>query len=253
MTETTSHLGLRGATPGPRLIAVDWLRTAAFLAMAIFHFGRDFEVLGLVPPGTTFGGLWDLSARAIASSFLFLAGLSLWLAHGRRFRARGYLKRLGILILAASGVSVATRLAVPEAWVRFGILHSIALAGLFGLLFLRMPFWVTGAAAIAILWLGPTLRDPAFNEWWWLWSGLGTSVPVMIDYEPMVPFLAPLLLGLAFGQAGGASWLGWGPARPGWLAEALAWPGRHALSLYLIHQPVLIATIWAGTWIWGRI
>ena len=89
MTTTTSHLGLRGAAPGARLIAVDWLRTLAIVAMIVFHFGRDFEVLGLVPPGTTFGGLWDLSALAIASGFLFLAGLSLWLAHGGGFRARG--------------------------------------------------------------------------------------------------------------------------------------------------------------------
>lgn len=237
--------------PAPRLIAIDWLRTAAFVAMACFHFGRDFEVLGLVPPGTTFGGGWDLAARAIASAFLFLAGLSLWLACGRGIRWHGFLRRLAMLVAAAAGVSLATWLAVPEAWVRFGILHSIALASLLSLPFLRAPWWGTAAAAGAVLFLLPMLRDPAFDGAWLLWSGLGTAPPLMIDYEPMIPWLAPMLAGLAFGQAGGARLLHWGDGQSGPLARALAWPGRHALALYLVHQPVLIALISAGAWIAG--
>ncbi|SFJ04543.1 heparan-alpha-glucosaminide N-acetyltransferase [Jannaschia pohangensis] len=236
-----------------RLIALDWLRTAAFVAMAVFHFGRDFEVLGLVPPGTTFGGLWDLSARTIASSFIFLAGFSIWLAHGKRFRPRSFGKRLGLLAVAAGGVSLATYFAVPGAWVRFGILHSIALSSVFALMFLRAPWWSTALAAAAVLWVGPQLRAPTFDGVWWLWSGLGTSTPAMIDYEPMVPWLAPCLAGLAFGQAGGARLLDWGPAVPGPVARALAWPGQHALSLYLLHQPILIGLILAGAWISQRI
>lgn len=235
-----------------RLIAVDWMRTLAFVAMAIFHFGRDFEVLGLVPPGTTFGGLWDISARTIAGSFLFLVGFSLWLAHGSRFRARSYFKRLAVLIVAAAGVSLATYFAVPGAWVRFGILHSIALTSLIGLLFLRAHWVVTLAAAAAVFWLAPMLRTPALDGAWWMWTGLGTWVPQSIDYEPLVPWLAPLLAGLAFGQAGGGRLMQWGPKQPGQFAEALAWPGRHALSLYLIHQPILIAVVFSGAWVWRQ-
>ncbi|WP_281825882.1 heparan-alpha-glucosaminide N-acetyltransferase [Jannaschia rubra] len=238
---------------GGRLIAIDWLRGLAFLAMAVFHFGRDFEVLGLVPPGTTFGGGWNFSARAIASSFIFLAGLSLWLANGRRMRWPSYAKRLVLLIAAAAGVSVATYVAVPGAWVRFGILHSIALSSLIGLLFLRAPWGMTALAAALVLFAAPSLRSEALNSHWLLWLGLGTSIPTMMDWEPLVPWLAPFLAGLAFGQAGGARLLAWGPDKPGPLAQAAAWPGRHALSLYLIHQPVLIAIIFAGAWVWQRV
>ena len=235
-----------------RLIVIDWLRSAAILAMVLFHFGRDFEVLGLVPPGSTFGGLWDLSARAIAGSFLFLAGISLWLAHGRGLRVRAFLRRLALLTAAAGTISAATYLAVPEAWIRFGILHSIALASVLALPFLRAPWWLTATAAAAILLIAPLLRCPNFDGPWWLWSGLGTGgLPPMIDYEPMVPWLAPLLGGLAFGQAGGAQLLRWGPGRPRRAAELLALPGRHALAIYLIHQPILIALISAGAWIWA--
>ncbi len=248
---------LSAAPTRPRLIALDWLRTAAFVAMACFHLGRDFEVLGLVAPGSTFGGGWDLAARAIASSFLALAGLSLWLACGRAngqpVRWRGVLRRLALLVVAATGVSLATYMAVPEAWVRFGILHSIALGSVLSLPFLRVPWWVTAVAAVAVLVLAPALRDPAFDGPLWLWSGLGTQLPSMIDYEPMVPWLAPMLAGLAFGQAGGARLLRWGDGHDGPVARTLAWPGRHALPLYLIHQPVLVALVFALAWVWQRL
>ena len=240
------------ARAGGRLIAVDWLRSAAIVAMAGYHLGWDMQMFGLLPPGTTAGGWWPFAARAIASSFLALAGLSLWLAHGRRLRLGGFARRLAVLVAAAAAVSAATYVAVPEAWVRFGILHSIALSSVIALAFLRLPWWATAAAAAAVLWLGPMLRDPAFDGAWWLWSGLGTRGPAMIDWEPMVPWLAPMLAGLAFGQAGGARLLRWGPRRPGRVAAALAWPGRHALGVYLAHQPVLIAGVAAWAWVAAR-
>ncbi|WP_371155296.1 DUF1624 domain-containing protein [Jannaschia sp. 2305UL9-9] len=241
----------------PRLIVVDWARTAALLAMAIFHFGRDFEVLGLVPPGTTFGGWWDISARAIAGSFLFLAGLSLWLAHGRGIRWRGFLGRLGWLVAAAAGVSLVTWVAMPTIWVRFGILHSIALSSVVSLAFLRLPWWITAICAGAILWFGPSLSSGAFDAPTWIWTGLGTVTPPMMDYEPLIPWLAPMLLGVAAGRLGTATgvwtWLTHWPApkRPWHLAVAR--PGQHSLLIYLVHQPVLIALITAGAWLWGHV
>lgn len=221
--------------------------------MVLFHFGRDFEVLGLVPPGTTFGGLWDFSARAIAGSFLFLAGFSIWLSHGTGFRAQPFLRRLTILVIAAASLSLVTYFAVPGAWVRFGILHSIALCSVFALLFLRAHGAVTLVGAACVFFLLPQFKDPMFDGMLWIWTGLSTSVPPMIDYEPLIPWLSPLLLGLAFGQLGGARLLTWGPTEPGVWARRLAWPGQHALSLYLVHQPVLIALISAGAWVWYRL
>ena len=66
---------------GPRRI--EWLdvaRGAALIAMAVYHFTWDLEFFGYVLPGTTGFGAWKLFARCIASSFLFLVGISLVLA-----------------------------------------------------------------------------------------------------------------------------------------------------------------------------
>jgi uncharacterized membrane protein len=60
----------------------------------------------------------------------------------------------------------------------------------------------------------------------------------------MVPWLAPMLAGVAMGRLGSSQ--GWWTALaalrgPGWLA----WPGRHSLVIYLVHQPILIGTMLA--------
>ena len=40
-------------------------------------------------------------------------------------------------------------------------------------------------------------------------------------------------------------WARLGPGGP--LARRLSWPGRHSLAIYLLHQPILVALVWAGT------
>lgn len=234
----------------PRLIAVDWLRTLALLNMVVFHFLFDLRMLGLQPDWMQLGPWFDVWAKGIAGSFLFIAGFSLWLGHGRGLRRTAFLRRLGILVLAAGGVSLATYFATPGAWVRFGILHSIALSSVIALVFLRAHGAVTLIAAACVSFLLPQFRGPAFDGIFWVWSGLSPGVPPMIDYEPVIPWLAPLLMGLGFGQLGGARLLAWGPAVPGKWARRLAWPGQHTLSLYLIHQPLLIGLllVWARIW-----
>lgn len=237
------------AAPPSRIFALDWARTAALVAMAAFHAGRDLEVLGIWPPGSTFGGAWDLAARTIAGSFVFLAGLSLWLAHGRTIRWRAFGRRLGLLVLAAGAVSLGTWLFAPAVWVRFGILHSIALCSVLSLPFLKAPWWISAATGAAILWWGPSLDLRAFDGAGWVWTGLSRTVPPMMDWEPVVPWLAPMLLGVAVGRLGTAVslWprLAVRPRDPGRVAHALALPGRHSLAVYLIHQPLIVGAILA--------
>lgn len=234
---------------------IDWARSFALLNMVAFHFLFDLRMLGIPPGWMTYGDGFTMWARAIAGSFLFLAGLSLWLSHGAGIRWAGFGRRLGILVLAAAAVSVATYFAVPNGWVRFGILHSIALSSVIGLAFLRLPAGLTALIAGVILWVGPDLAFPALNGEWLLWLGLGTEGPFMMDYEPIIPWVAPLLLGVAFGRMGRR--FGWWTrpdhpqGRPTWWARAAAWPGQHSLMIYLIHQPILMGGLMAWIWLTG--
>ena len=230
---------------GGRIEAVDVARTVALAGMVVFHFTRDLEDFGLIAAGTTVQGFWWYFARAIAGSFLFLAGVSLWLAHGQGIRWPGFLRRLAMLAAAAALVTLATWIALPWGFVHFGILHSIAVCSVIGLAFLRLPAAVTllaAAGAVALARAGPFA---AFDTPWLWWTGLAPEVRRSIDFEPVFPWLAPLLAGIALARLAGRAGL-WDRAAlwQGPVPRALGWPGRHSLAIYLIHQPVLIGGLW---------
>jgi uncharacterized membrane protein len=230
----------------PRIPAVDLARSVALLGMVVFHFTFDLEMFGHIAPGTTLQPGWAMFARLVAGSFLFLAGVSLVLAHGQGIRWRGLLRRLAMVAGAALLITAATRIAMPEAFIYFGILHAIAAASLLGLAFLRAPVWLTLAAAALALVLPEVARAPAFDSRWLAWTGLAATVPPSFDFVPLLPWVAAALAGIAAARAGQAVGL-WDRLRdpaPGPVLRGLAWPGRHSLAIYLLHQPVLIGLLW---------
>jgi len=236
-------------TSGQRLALIDVARTVALLGMAVFHFAFDLELFGWLEPGTTVSGGWAVFARLVAGSFLFLSGVSLVLAHGGAIRWPGVWRRLGKLVAAAALVTGATYVAFPQAFVFFGILHSIALCSLIGLVLIRLPGVVLLALAVAVVVVDRTVAVEALNPRWLAWTGLHAVNPWAVDFVPVFPWLAAVLAGMGAGKLAAAAGV-WDRARAvkagPWLRR-LAWPGRHSLVIYLVHQPVLIGLVWAVT------
>lgn len=229
------------APTAQRLPSVDVARTIAIIGMVIFHFARDLEIFGLLPYGTTLFGPWAWFARGVAGTFLFLAGVSLWLAHGDGIRWPAFWRRFGILSLAALAVTTATFIAMRDQFVYFGILHSIAACSLIALAFLRLPAALTAACAVAI-WAIAAFSPDIFFTQWAAPIGLSAEVRGSMDLVPLIPWLAPCLLGLAFARAFAHRLPRAAPSRA---MTLLAWPGRHSLVIYLVHQPILMAAIWS--------
>lgn len=229
-----------------RIEAIDGARGIALLAMAIYHFAWDLEFFGYVPQAMTAVGGWKLFARCIASSFLLLVGVSLFLGHGEGIRWRGFRLRLAMVAAAALAITAVTYVAMPNGFIFFGILHQIALASVLGLAFLRLPAAVTLVVAALAIAAPHYLRSPFFDDPWWWWTGLSENRPRSNDYVPVFPWFAAVLIGIAAARIA---------ARTGLLERLAAlgvprwtWPlsfgGRHSLAVYLIHQPVLIACVW---------
>lgn len=237
------------AGTGDRLVMVDLARTAALLGMAVFHLAFDLEMFGHLAPGTTVSGGWAIFARLVAGSFLFLSGVSLVLAHGGAIRWPGVWRRLGRLAAAAALVSGATWLAFPQAFVFFGILHSIALCSLIGLALIRLPGLALLALAVAVVAVDRSLALEVMNPRWLAWTGLGSVAPLAVDFVPVFPWLGAVLAGMGAAKiaAGAGLWTRAAGLRAGPGLRRLAWPGRHSLLIYLVHQPVLIGLVWAGT------
>ena len=221
-----------------RVQIVDQGRTVALIGMIVFHFARDLEMFGIWPSGTTTTGVWYYLARLIAGTFLFLAGVSLVLGHGERINWRGFWIRFAKISAAAVLVSGVTFIGFPGVFIYFGILHSIALCSLIGLVFLRLPALVAALAAVGVLAIHLSALYP-LNSVWWGFTGLSASVRPSLDYVPLVPWLAPFLAGVALGKL-------WTPRAtvPGTVQNLFGWAGRHSLAVYLVHQPVLFGAIW---------
>lgn len=229
-----------------RVPLVDVARGAALLAMAIYHFAWDLEFFGYAPAGMTAETGWKLFARSIASSFLFLVGFSLVLAHAEGVRWRPFRKRWLMVAGSAAGITLLTWLALGEGFIFFGILHHIALASVVGLLFLRVPLAIVLLAAAAALAAPHWLRDPFFDAPPLWWVGLSTGLPRSNDYVPLVPWFGAVLLGIAAARIAAAGrFLAWlaGIGAPRWTRPA-SFAGRHSLAFYLLHQPILIGALW---------
>lgn len=232
-----------------RIAALDIARGAALLAMAIYHFAWDLEFFGYSDPGTTAVGGWKLFARCIATSFLVLVGVSLFLAHGNKIRWKPFWRRFAMVAGAALAISIVTRIAVPGGFIFFGILHQIALASLLGLLFLRLPAVLTLAIAALVIAAPNFLRTAFFDHPAWWWVGLSTSNPRSNDYVPLFPWFATVLAGIALAKLATSTSLAARLAEvkfAGW-SRPLIFAGRHSLSVYLVHQPLLIASLWLAS------
>jgi uncharacterized membrane protein len=231
-----------------RVALVDVARSVALVAMATYHTVFILELFGYLAPYTATTGIWALFARAVASSFLILVGIGLWLAHRNGIRWDQVLRRTLQVGGAAALVSGVTWYTYGDQVIWFGILHCIAVASLVGLAVLRWPAWALALLSGAVFVLPRLARFDALSANWNSWLGLGTGPVYAADYLPAFPWFAPVLLGIAIAKVMSSAGL-W--PRLAALSSPLLWrlgaPGRHSLIIYLVHIPIIFAIIWAVT------
>ena len=131
-------------SPMVRFWEVDLLRGCAIVLMVLYHLVFDLNYFAVYDIDVS-SGFWLAAARAAASLFLLLVGLSLTLSHSRA-RLLGQedgfffhlLKRSAWILGLALGVSVVTYLFIGKGFIVFGVLHLIGLSLLLAYPFLRL-------------------------------------------------------------------------------------------------------------------
>jgi uncharacterized membrane protein len=233
-----------------RIDAVDCARGLALVGMAVYHLSWDLADFRLASPMLPFTPQMRLLSHGVASAFLLLVGVSLALAHRNGLNVQAFRRRLAIVAGAAALVTAGSFVFAPSEPITFGILHCIAVASLLAALFVTAPAWVSLAVGLAAIAAPFLIRSTLFDPPWFLWIGLGEALPNTLDWRPLLPWAGVVFLGLGLARSPGVlTWLKrpdrWGansaPAR--WISFA----GRHSLSIYLLHQPILIALLAALT------
>ncbi|QFU07243.1 hypothetical protein PARPLA_01236 [Rhodobacteraceae bacterium THAF1] len=228
----------------PRLDIVDVVRGIAIAGVVLFHLVWDLAFLGVIPPGISVHPFWLLFGRLLAGTFMVLVGVSLVLATAGGFRRQAFLRRLVVLIVAAVIISVVTRVIFPQNFVYFGILHAIAVASVVGVLVSRLSTSVIVGLGFATYALGFLWTSETFDPRWLAWTGFAAYPPPSNDFVPFFPWIGLTLFGIAGTRIAFARNLIL-YARPlhGHTARSLAWLGRHSLTVYLIHQPILLGLL----------
>ncbi len=237
----------RSAPEPARIPWLDAWRGIAVLVMIGWHFCWDLRMTGLAP-GLRMGGPLAAAVRIfIAASFVLLAGVS---CRFSRSNARRGLRTLG----CAAAVTLAPWLAGSPVW--FGILHLLGCCMLLyawlGPRLEKLPELPAAAVwlALFLLFYGVCFRVRVSVPGLWMF-GFRTETFRSADWYPLFPWLFLFLAGAVAGgriRRSGAAWTR-RPASP-----ILTWPGRRALWIYLIHQPVLLGllALFTGRLPWGN-
>lgn len=225
---------------------LDAARGVAFVLMLVHH----FAFFGLLAEGKPLivSAPVSVCGSIARNAFIVIAGVALaQQMRGTRSndsKSHGFLvsrlSRCVTIAAHAAVVSIVTRLAVPSAWVRFGILHFMCVALAVTAVLLSAPTWLAILGALALLFAprtGVRIVD--------LVTGAAPAPVAMIDWFPLNKWLVPLWLGFALGAAIPENPKGQmgREGREGIIDSALQFLGRSSLELYTIHYAMLCAWV----------
>ena len=216
-----------------RYIEVDVIRGFALVLMVGFHLFYDLNHFNYIEINIRNGVEWHYFRFFILTLFIGTVGISLALANANGLRPSAIKIRSLKLFLAASIITITTLFTNPAMWIYFGVIHFILVASLVGLLFVSRPLLslVLGLTIlvlfnldlISIHWLYLQLREllhlPKYTE----------------DLVRFVPWFGVVLIGIFIGHKKYFDF----NTQENRLTKPLTFLGKHALVIYLVHQPIL--------------
>jgi len=237
-----------------RFIELDILRGFALIFMITLHLMWDLDYFHILKLNTGF----YQSNVIVQVLFFSIVGVCLSLKSDKepqnlqeRRRKTWKIMKRGLTILGLGMiVSLATFLVMPDRPIFFGVLHCIGLSMILSipLICLREKAVVIALPCIvAGIVLGHiTVPNPSYLQ---LILGLHQAdiTSHTIDYFPLLPWFGVTMLGVALGSIlyknNTRQFRLPEPSSTG-LTKFCSWCGRHTLSIYLVHQPVIAGVLY---------
>ncbi len=218
-----------------RIWEIDFIRGIAIILMVIFHVIvdlKDFHDLHF----EYLNGFWYYEGKLAAILFIVISGISCTFS-------RNTMKR-GITVFAfGMVVTVATYFFDPQTYINFGILHflgaSMILASFLNKLGKKNVIFLWGTIIIIV---GYLFDHMYVNSPYLFPVGLITKHYQSLDFYPLFPWFGIFLYGMGLGKtlyANKKSLLAFLPKH-----DFISLIGRHSLAIYLLHQPVLLTTLY---------
>lgn len=230
---------------------IDVLRGSAIAMMIVFHFCFDLWTFGYADFDFYHDPFWLNFQILIVSLFTFVMGMSFQIAHQKKFDWRKYFRRLGLVGLCALLITISTYIINGERFIYFGILHFIFVASILVIPFVRL-YWSNLVLGSGIIIINNLYENPVFNQIHLQWIGFMTYKPGTDDYEPLVPWLGMVLLGMFFARWAIVNeritlFTTWQiKSRP---TALLRFAGVHSLVIYMLHQPILYGMFYLVGWL----
>lgn len=232
-----------------RYDSVDSLRGLAMVWMTVFHFSFDLANAGYTQQNFYADPLWTWQRTGILGLFLLCAGAGQAIAVAQGQSWGRFWRRWAQIAGCALLVSLGSWFMFPKSYIYFGVLHGMAAMLLVARLTAHWGrwLWLAGVLAVATKFIAAAAISTGampqfFNEKALNWLGWVSRLPITEDYVPIFPWLGVMWWGMAATHW----WLGRG-AVPVLSAlnrvGVLGWLGRHSLSYYMLHQPVLLGLL----------
>jgi uncharacterized membrane protein len=224
-----------------RLEGLDIFRGFAIVLMIIYHFIYDLVDFGLLELKMNSNLAVLIFRYIIISMFLFTVGISLALAHKKSVNYASLKKRILFLGFGAALVSGTTYILFPQHWIYFGILHFILVTSLITIPLLKYPLLSLLLVPIIFIgWITDYLHFTFLYEL--LQEPLNLPQYFSLDRIPLFPWWAVVLLGTLLvhynlhNKVFQVTLFSYKTS----LHLLLKKMGKHALLIYLIHQPIIL-------------
>jgi uncharacterized membrane protein len=231
--------------PAQRMALVDAARGLAILQMVAYHFTYDLNFFGWIRVDLTGQPGFIAWRSAIVSQFLLLVGLGVGIGAASGRPAARFWRRWAQIAGAAALVSAASGWLFGPRLIWFGILHFVAVALVLVRPMPRLGLLNLGLGAGAVA-LGLLVHDVRFDPPAMNWIGLVAHKPATEDYVPLLPWIGVVLVGIGSAAAWRRRRFAVAPALrelPQVPFGALQWMGRWPLTIYLLHQPLLMGIL----------
>jgi len=215
-----------------RIREIDLLRVLALILMILYHFVYDLDFFTSAPVQVD-SWYWFVEGKISALLFIFLAGVSSGFSH---HPLRNALKILSWALI----ITLVTYIAMPESYVRFGILHFLGvIALLYPILQKRSTPFLILYSLLALI-LGFLFSRTVISGPWLLPLGIYYPGFSTIDIYPLFPYSGVSALGILFYRFKYAPL----DMRSSYsLPPLIEKMSKHSLLIYLIHQPILLSIL----------